>query len=417
LEILSTGEKIRRARIYKGYTLKDICCEKMSISKMSCIENDKVDAEDWILEHVAKKLELDIDYLKQDIKEQLIQNLNGLEKSRNDEGFEEKTLYNLGFGEKYECYDICFKLIHLLFNYYLDNREVEKLQTITSKYYEFCQKSYDDENYLTYYMDMARYLFSTKEFLQAANYYNNVRKSAKEKAKKSILAKATYNEAACYIMLRNNERAYEIAVRLEELVDYLDGDLKKAEVYQMLAILSLSMDKGKFEEYEKKSYELYRFNLEYKALAVYNYAATMFDMNFNEKALEYIKNALQLYPKDNKEKLVRFMLLAVDELIDNNVLEYTQSICDETLDYAIGLNDVKFIERAYYFKSRILQKAKNLISAEMYMNLSLDSLLRFGSKQEVYRRYMEMGYMYYNLEQVSEAIKYFNLAIALEKKM
>jgi tetratricopeptide (TPR) repeat protein len=111
------------------------------------------------------------------------------------------------------------------------------------------------------------------------------------------------------------------------------------------------------------------------------------------------------------------MLLAVDELIDNNVLEYTQSICDETLDYAIGLNDVKFIERAYYFKSRILQKAKNLISAEMYMNLSLDSLLRFGSKQEVYRRYMEMGYMYYNLEQVSEAIKYFNLAIALEKKM
>lgn len=384
---------------------------------MSCIENDKVDAEDWILEHVSKKLELDIDYLKQDIREQLIQNLNRLENSKSDEDFEHKTLYNLGFGKRYECYDICFKLIHLLFNYYLDNSEVEKLQTITSKYYEYCQKSYDDENYLTYYMDMARYLYSTKEFLQAANYYNNVRKSAKEKAKNNILAKATYNEAACYIMLRNNERAYEIAVRLEELVDYLDGDLKKAEVYQMLAILSLSMDKGKFQEYEKKSYELYRFNLEYKALAVYNYAATMFDVNFDEKALKYIKDALQLYPKDNKEKLVRFMLLTVDELIDNNILEYAQFICDETLDYAIGLNDVKFIERAYYFKSRILQKANNLISAEMYMNLSLDSLLRFGSKQEIYRRYMEMGYMYYNLSQVSESIKYFNLAIALEKKM
>jgi transcriptional regulator with XRE-family HTH domain len=91
LEILSTGEKIRRARIYKGYTLKDICDDKISISKMSCIENDKVDAEDWIIEHVSKKLELDIDYLKQSITEQLTQNLNLLEKSKGNEDFEEKA--------------------------------------------------------------------------------------------------------------------------------------------------------------------------------------------------------------------------------------------------------------------------------------------------------------------------------------
>ena len=33
MEILSTGEKIKRSRIYKGITLKELCGNKISISK------------------------------------------------------------------------------------------------------------------------------------------------------------------------------------------------------------------------------------------------------------------------------------------------------------------------------------------------------------------------------------------------
>ncbi len=417
MEVLSTGEKIKRARIYKGYTLKDICSDKISVSKMSCIENDKVEAEDWILDIISEKLNLDKEYIKQNIMEQITHNIKSLEKSNSHEGFEEQALYNLTFAEKYHYYDLCFKLIHLLFNYYLDRREVENLQSLSARYYEYCQKSDEDENYLTYYMDMARFLYITKEYIQAANYYNNVRKSAKEKEKNIILAKATYNEAACYIMVENYSSAYEVAVRLEGLVDYLEGDLKKAEGYHMLAILSLSMDKGKFEEYEEKSYALYGYNLEHKAKAIYNYAAAMFSAKLREKGLEYIKNAVALFPKSNKEKQVGFLLLVVEELLNNNILDYAQGICDEALNYAISLDKINFIEKAYYLKSRILQKENNSLSAEMYMNLSLDALLKFGTKKEIYKRYIEMGYMYYNLSQVNEAIKYFNLAISMEKKM
>lgn len=417
MEILSTGGKIKRARIYKGYTLKDICGDKISISKMSCIENDKAEAEEWIIEHISELLNLDKEYLMQNIREQIIQNISFLEGNKSLDNYEQEVLYSLGFAEKYEYYDLCFKLIHLIFNYHIDRDEIEKVQGLTSKYYEYYQKCYDDENYLTYYMDIARFLFSNKDFSQAANYYNNVRKSSKEKNKLTILAKATYNEAACYIMLRNYERAYEIAVRLKELVEYMDKDLGKAEVYHMLAMLSLIMDKGKFEEYESKSYELYGYNRQAKSKAIYNYAATMFDVKLNEKAMKYIKNALTLYPKDNKEKLVKFMLLVIDELIDNDILEYAQEICDEALDNSISLDNIEFIEESYYLKSRILQKQDNFLSAEMYMNLSLDALLKFGTKKQIYKRYMEMGYMYSNLSQVSEALKYFNLAIIMEKKM
>ena len=51
------------------------------------------------------------------------------------------------------------------------------------------------------------------------------------------------------------------------------------------------------------------------------------------------------------------------------------------------------------------------------MNLSLDSLAKFGTKQEIYTRYMEMGYMYYNLKSTAESLKYFSLALSLEKRI
>lgn len=82
MEILSTGEKVKRARIYKGYTLKELCNSKISISKMSCIENDKIKPEDWILEFLSDKLEISFEYLKLDIKNQIIKNIDDIEKKQ-----------------------------------------------------------------------------------------------------------------------------------------------------------------------------------------------------------------------------------------------------------------------------------------------------------------------------------------------
>ena len=94
MEILSTGEKIKRARIYKGITLKELCNDKISISKMSCIENGKVKAEEWILEEVSKKLSLDFDYLKQDVKEQIDMNIQRIKKENDSNRREKEILYS-----------------------------------------------------------------------------------------------------------------------------------------------------------------------------------------------------------------------------------------------------------------------------------------------------------------------------------
>ncbi|MCH5138148.1 helix-turn-helix transcriptional regulator, partial [Clostridiaceae bacterium UIB06] len=272
MEILSTGEKIKRARIYKGYTLKDLCEEKISVSKMSCIENDKIKPEEWILDFIAEKLEIDSSYLKQDIRDQVIKNIKNLEKRGDSNKYEDILEYNLTFIEEYSYFDISFHIMHLLFNYYLDENKIEKIQLVMSKYYDYLQKCFSEERAATYYMDIARFFYTTKEFTQAANYYNNVRKVSKDNEDYILLSRATYNETACYVMLENYEKAYEIAAKLIELMDYIEDDIKKAEAYHMMAILCLRRNNDKFDVYEQKANDLYKSDLVHKSQAIYNYA-------------------------------------------------------------------------------------------------------------------------------------------------
>ncbi|MTK10855.1 MAG: helix-turn-helix domain-containing protein [Clostridiaceae bacterium] len=417
MEILSTGEKIKRARIYKGYTLKDLCGDKISVSKMSCIENDKVKPEEWILDFIAVKLEIDPMYLKQDIKSQVIENIQDIERTGYSEWYEKELEYNLKFAEELSYFDIAFRIMHLLFNYYLDENKIEKVQLIVSKYYDYWQRYFSEESGAVYYMDIARYFYNTKEFSQAANYYSNVRQISTEKRNPILLARATYNEAACYVMLENYEKAYEIAMELIDLMDYIEKDTKKAEAYHMLAILSLRRNMDKFHEYEQKSYELYKNDLAHMAQAIYNYAVVMFGQGHTDIAIAYTNKALECFPKDNKETLVNFMLMCTSKLIESNVLDKAKSVCDDALNYSIDLNNIVFIEKSYYYKALILEKEGNMISAEMYMNLALDALLKFATKNEIYKRYMEMGNMYHRMGSVNESIRYFNFAIQLEKKM
>ncbi|AZV55623.1 helix-turn-helix transcriptional regulator [Clostridium sp. AWRP] len=416
MEILSTGEKVKRARIYKGYTLKELCNSKISISKMSCIENDKIKPEDWILEFLSDKLEISFEYLKLDIKNQIIKNVHDIEKKQDKKNYEKNLVYNFKFAERYNYDDICFRIIHLLFNYYLEKSELEKLHNIIVKYYEYLQRNFSKEKAALYYMDVGKYFFKTKEFLQAINYYDNVLGIAAETGSNELLSKVTYNKIICFIALNDYEKAYELSGAITKLLNMIDGDIKKAKMYHVLAILSLKNDTEKFKLYEKKANEFYKDNLKDKSISMVDYAAVMFTSNMSEKAVFYINEALNIYPKECAVEFANFVIKIVGILIKNQIWDRAESICDRALDCSIKLNDIVLIERAYYYKALIFIRKGQLAEGEMYMNLSLDALSKFETNTCKYERYMEIGCMYYDMKKVQEALKYFNIAIDLKQK-
>jgi len=418
MDILSTGEKIKRARIYKGYTLKDLCEGKVSVSKMSCIENNKVNLEPEILEFVALKLDVDIKYLKQDIKDQIINNINMCTGDPKNLNYEEEMLYNLETSEFYGYFNYAFNIVHSLFSYYLKSKSNDKLQNILAKYYELYLKTSSAENHLIYNMDMGKFLFISKEYLQALNYYKTARsKTLTLNINPTYIIEVILDQARCNIELKNYKNAYDVAILLLDYLGNIEDKHKLSEVYHLVAILSLRIDLNDFANLENKSIKANKEDYFMKAENKFDYTVIFFHKGNKKKALKFLKESVEIFPKEDKLKLTGFLLKNVNLLIENDEIDMADCFCEDSLNFAIDLKNDKLIEKAYYYKSLILCIQNNFVSAEMYINLSLDVLTKFGKKNEIYTRYMEIGNMYNKIGAVSDALKYFTLAIVLKQKL
>lgn len=420
MEILATGEKIRRARIYKGLTLKDLCGDKLSVSKLSCIENDKIQAEPETLQYISEKLDISYNHLIEGIRTQIENNIKTLlDNKRKAKDYEELIEYNLQYAIDNEYYDLAFQLMHVLVIHYLEQEERKKVEAITSKYYDICSKSGIDENRIIYNRDLGKYFFVSKEYSQAIAYYSSIRKQLTDKRQYSSeeLALVLYDEISCHMSLKSFGDAMELGEQLISLIEKVDNSVEKGQMYQIMALLYLRVDRSKFNEYEKKTYESYDGDSTRNCWAIFDFASCMFELRLKDEAIDYIDKGLMLCQERDELSRVKYLISCVGVLVENNFLDKAQSICDEASNIAIMLDNIRFIEKTYYYKAVILQKRGDYVSAEMYMNLSMDALFKCGNKHERYARYIEMGNMYHKLGHVNDSIKYLSLAMLLEKKL
>lgn len=419
MEILSTGEKIKRARIYQGITLKELCGNRVSISKMSCIENGKIKADNEILKYISNKLDIDFDYLIRDVKDQILTNLNDIKNGLvSEKSIGEVLKNNIEYCLEYSYNELAFEFIHLLFNFYINKNSIEEIQMITSQYYDVYQKNNNKENTIIYYKDMAAFFYSINEFNEAINYYIRIKGILKEAQiiDKGNLAYVCFREGKTYYKLNMLDKAYETIKEAIEYVDYLESVRDKGDIFQTFANINIILNKKEAEKYIEKSYSYKRDNLISLAIAMGQIGESFFKVGNKERGLQELEKGIEIFPKENKQEYVKFLNKCVNTLYENGIYEYAYEIADTALNNAIKIDNIVEIERAYYLKGMILQKQGNYIQAEMYMNLSLDSLFKFANNEEKYKRYLDMANMYHKLSETKEALKYFGLAMALDKE-
>ncbi len=420
MEILSTGEKIKRARIFKGITLKELCGTKISIAKMSCIENGKIKADRKLLEYVSEKIDIDIDYLVEDIFDQLTNNLENLKKnvSRDPEA-ESKLQDNIEYSIKYGYYNLGFEFMHILFTYYIEQNNMENIQLIVSQYYDLFQRNNTEENTVIYFKDMAHYASNSNEYIEAISYYGKLREiifQMKEYSR-SEYCLIGYNEALCYLKLEKYEEAYGILGDIIEYVEEIESFENRGRIYHIYACLCIRLNKEDIELYKKKADKYQKHNPISSALSKGDYGKFYFAVNNGEMAIKEIEEGIELFPKDNNEKYVEFLNYCIGILIENEEYDKAYNIAEAGLNMAIVSGNIRLIEKSYYFKGNILQKKGQYKEAEKYMTLSLDSLFKFGSRQERKSRYMDMAKLYYELGDTIDSLKYFNLAFAVDKRI
>lgn len=419
MEILSAGEKIKRTRIYKGLTLKDICEDKISVSKMSCIENNKIEAEDWILEIIVEKLGLDMAYIKHGVREQIEENIGRFSENKGNLILDE-IFHNIDYAEKYEYHDLTCKLFEILFEYYLNHDMTSELSTTIPRYYNACQKSKDEMLHINYDMYIAKYLYNNKEYSQAGSYIAIVRrKLEKLELKQSIeYIKSTYNQAVIYVQCGKLDKAKEIAEDLKEILFFNKDEAINGEIYKLLSIIEIYLNGDSINKYMEEAFKRYGDMKEKKASAYFDIGEAMILNNMMDTGIDYLMKSLNEYPRqDDKEQLCGLLMNGVKVLISCEKYEEALKYVEEIIDISIELNLMTGMDRGYYYKAFILKSQNNYIMAESYMMLSLDALLKYGSKNEVSKRYMDIGKMYHDMGQTKDSIRYFNLAFKNEKSI
>lgn len=417
MEILSAGEKIKRTRIYKGLTLKDICGDKISVSKMSCIENNKVEPEDWILEIIVDKLGLDMEYLKYSVRDQIVENIARFNSS--DRISLDDVLRNVDYSEKYEYHDLTCKLFEILFEYYLNHGMTSELSTTIPRYYNACQKSKDEKLHTTYYIYIAKYLYANREFSQAGSYIAAVRRKLIELGmnKSNEYIRATYNQVVVYIQCGDIEKAKENAKEFEEILSFNKDEFVNAEIYKLLTIIEVYSKGENINKYMEEALKRYNNMEDKKAAAYFDIGEALIKNENKEDGICYIKKALVDYPRSNRDLLCEFLINGIEILIQCEQYDVALQHTEEVLNISIEMNLVPGMDKAYYYKSVILEKQKNYVMAESYIMLSLDALLKHGNKIDIYKRYMKIGKMYHEMGEVKDAIRYFDLAFKVDKSI
>lgn len=420
MEILSTGEKIKRARIYKGITLKELCGEEISISKMSCIENGKIKADDECLKYISDKLQIDYSYLAQDVYEQIKDNIKSVKKSKHSlEKIESIIKYNLDYSFRYNFNDLALELIHILFKLYIKDNKIEKLQLLISKYFDLYQHATNNEQIIIYYNDMAEFFVKNKEYHEAISYYSRIIQIYEKDQIKfdDKYIYACFYEGICYKNINLIEESYKCLKKIIDKEALFKNDNDKGDYYHEFAIVNILLYIGEADKYLNIALDYKKDDMKELAKFKAENGDIYFKVHKDDKALIELEDAAKIYPREDVRGCGEFLIKCIDILYKNNKYDEAFSYISEALNLAIDIDDERLIEKAYYFKGMIHQKLNDYIQAEMYMNLATDFLLRFANNEEKYKRYNEMAELYYNLNELKESIKYFTLAIQIEKKL
>lgn len=420
MEILSTGEKIKRARIYKRITLKELCGEEISISKMSCIENGKIKADDECLKYISDKLQIDYSYLVQDVYEQIKDNIKSVKKSKHSlEKIESIIKYNLDYSFRYNFNDLALELIHILFKLYIKDNKIEKLQLLISKYFDLYQHATNNEQIIIYYNDMAEFFVKNKEYHEAISYYSRIIQIYEKDQIKfdDKYIYACFYEGICYKNINLIEESYKCLKKIIDKEALFKNDNDKGDYYHEFAIVNILLYIGEADKYLNIALDYKKDDMKELAKFKAENGDIYFKVHKDDKALIELEDAAKIYPREDVRGCGEFLIKCIDILYKNNKYDEAFSYISEALNLVIDIDDERLIEKAYYFKGMIHQKLNDYIQAEMYMNLATDFLLRFANNEEKYKRYNEMAELYYNLNELKESIKYFTLAIQIEKKL
>lgn len=290
---MNVGERIRQIRIHKEFTQGELVSGICSITYLSRIENGQIKPSASFLEKVAKKMEVDYNFLvgtdHEDIEPKLLEICN---RYKNDNIISEKDLSSLElYVRDIDSILLLLKAYGVLMYYHSRNNNLLHVEPIVNQASQVIPNQIDPqytEDFIYYLMARGHYFYNKQDYMAA----------------------------------------HEIYVKAESLLG-LEETIQHARIYYNLCHVNkeLYKDKSISRLYARKAYKIFlRFNIETSVIDTLLMLALLYQLDeLYDKALECLQQA-ELGVKNNNNSMYPPIISYNYGKIYHGLKDYTNAI-------------------------------------------------------------------------------------------
>ncbi|MDR0879655.1 MAG: helix-turn-helix domain-containing protein [Clostridioides sp.] len=425
MEILSLGEKIKKLRKRKNMTLKDLAGDRITAAQISHIERDKSNTSYDLLEYLADKLGVNVEYLLETKEVQAKKIVDNLILSseislNNDDLFnaEETIRESIELCKEYNLIENFGKCSFLLANIRLKQGDYDLTIDNFEKALFYFIRNNDNSNMYKCYVNIGD--IYTKQNLDsvALTHYKFAEVLVEdEKMDDYISLKDLYSKMAlAYIKTNKAEKSLKYIEKINELEGENAGE-KELELILMKAnnLLKLSRFEESKTMFESALSIIKDKNKQQMLADIYlNISDVYIKLGDIEKTIEYSQKSYDLTKESGEYRITDGLFRIVDAYIKKKDYTIAKKYCKITLATAIKSKDKEVEYRVLKKYSEIYAGEGDYATSVEYLNKGVEIVKSLQKSGVLADFYIELGKIYSNISKNKE-LEYYKKGIEIKE--
>ena len=405
MNILSLGEKIKKLRKEQNMTLKELAGDRITAAQISHIERDKSHTSHELLEYLADKLEVSVDYLletkemqSKKITDNLLLKSEIYIKCGELEKAEEQINEIMDICKEYKLTENYGKCNDLLANIYLKKEEYSEAVFYFEKaLYYFIKKGHKEDIYNCYVNIGDIYVLDS--FYKAALTHYMFAKEVLDESniEDGDVYKELYSKISeCYMRLEYPEKALEYILKVER-IDHEDNIQEDVDILVLKA--KNLLDIGKYTESKEcfnKALEIIQKEENKNKLArVYLTISNIYsDIGDEEKYIEYSQKVYDLTKREENQYMMESLFNMIESYFKRGEHDKAKTYCKLALVSSIKNKDKLYECKSLKFYSDMYKDRGEIEVSIDYLNKCIDIANNLEDKKILAGLYIELGKLY-----------------------
>ena len=427
MNILSLGEKIKKLRKEQNMTLKELAGDRITAAQISHIERDKSHTSYELLEYLADKLGVSVDYLletkemqSKKITDNLILKSEIYIKCDDLERAEEQIKEIIEICKEYKLAENYGKCNNLLAEINCKKEDYSSAVYYYEKALYYFIKNEDKDAIYNSYVNIGNIYILDKFYKGALTHFMFAKEVLDESnIEDADIYKELYSKiSTCYMKLGQSQKALEFM----EMIDKMDNeDCVKEEVDTLVLKAKNLLNVGKYVESKEcfnKALEIIEKEENKNRLAnVYLTMSKIYsEMGDIDKHLEYSQKVYDLTKRDENQYMMESLFNMIESHVKREEYEIAQKYCKLALISSIKNKDKYYEYKSLKFYADMYKSKDEVEIAIDYLKKCIEIIKGLDDEKILADLYIELGKLYSNISKDIE-LECYQKGVLIYKKI